>query len=365
MNAPHYLIDLIYEAAFLPDNWETVLNDMALQAGGAGTVLFNSNAVSTKWRASAGIMDMIERILREDWGSRNDRAKRLLGKPYSGFFNEAEEFTDEEYNTFPIYTDLMQPLGYGFGAGTAISVPSGDHIVFSVERKRAHGPMTAADISFLDGLRPHLARAAMMAGRLEFERINAAVQALEVTGLPSAVLTEQGAVLAHNSLLATLGKQIYFQAFNRFSFASSSANAQLAEALQQFRFANKQPLQVCQSFPLPQIDDTPAAVAHLLPIRGNARDIFASAAFFLLVTPVDRRKVPTATVIQGLFDLSAAEARVAQFVATGNDIPSIAKQLGVGTETIRTQVKSIFRKTGASRQSELAAILSSISSFDT
>jgi DNA-binding CsgD family transcriptional regulator len=363
MNAPHYLVDLIYEAAFVPDHWETVLNDMAAQAGGAGTVLFNSNAVSTKWRASSGIMDMIERILREDWGSRNDRAKRLLGKPYSGFFNEAEEFTDEEYNTFPIYTDLMQPLGYGFGAGTAISVPSGDHIVFSVERKRANGPMTGADISFLDGLRPHLARAAMMAGRLEFERINAAVRALELTGLPSAVLTERGTILAHNALLATLGKQISFQAFNKFSFASPAANTQLTEALQQFRLGKTQTLRACQSFPLPQIDDTPAAVAHLLPICGNARDIFASAAFFLLVTPVDKQKVPTATVIQGLFDLSVAEARVAQFMSTGNDIPSVAQQLGVSTETIRTHVKSIFRKTGTARQSELAALLSSISSF--
>ncbi|WP_416408816.1 helix-turn-helix transcriptional regulator [Agrobacterium rosae] len=68
--------------------------------------------------------------------------------------------------------------------------------------------------------------------------------------------------------------------------------------------------------------------------------------------------------MQGLFDLSAAEARVAQFISTGKDIPSVAQQLAVSTETIRTHVKSIFRKTGTSRQSELAALLSSIPSFD-
>lgn len=361
---PNKLIDLIYEAAFVPDLWEKALTDMAQRVGGVGTVLFNSNAVSTNWRASPTIMDMIERILKEDWASRNDRARRLMATPYNGFFNEAEQFTEEEYNSFPIYTDLMQPLGYGFGAGTAISVPNGDHIVFSVERKRADGPMRGEDIDFLDGLRPHLARAAMTAGRLAFERMNAAMQALEFANLPAAVLTDQGKMLAANALLQTFGEQVMLRSSDRLRFASAAANSQLSTALDNSRRRHLSAVPNGSSFPLPALDEKPAAIAHLIPIRGNARDIFVSASFFLLLTPVDKRKVPSASIVQGLFDLSAAEARVAQSLATGLDIPAVAEQLRVSPETIRTQVKAIFRKTGTSRQAELAALLSSITEFD-
>ncbi len=118
-------IDLIYEAAFVPEYWNMVLDRMARNIGSEGTVLFNSRAASTRWLASEGIMDMISRILAEDWTSRNPRAERLLSAQHHGFMNEADQFTEEEYNRFPIYTDLMQPCGYGFGAATAILAPSG------------------------------------------------------------------------------------------------------------------------------------------------------------------------------------------------------------------------------------------------
>jgi len=39
------------------------------------------------------------------------------------------------------------------------------------------------------------------------------------------------------------------------------------------------------------------------------RDIFTQATALLVVTPVDRAAVPTAEVLQGLFDLTPAEAR--------------------------------------------------------
>ncbi|WP_029074104.1 hypothetical protein [Kaistia adipata] len=138
-------IDLIYEAAFVPENWSKVLDPMARDIGAEGTVLFNSRAASTRWLASDGIMDLIDRIVAEDWTSRNPRAARLLATQHHGFQDEAEEFSDEEYNSLPIYTELMQPCGYGFGAATAILAPSGDNLVFSVEKKRARGPVGRAD----------------------------------------------------------------------------------------------------------------------------------------------------------------------------------------------------------------------------
>lgn len=66
---------------------------------------------------------------------------------------------------------------------------------------------------------------------------------------------------------------------------------------------------------------------------------------------------PDRVVIQGLFDLTAAEARVASRVAEGLALDQIPERRGVALATMRSQVKSIFAKTGVGRQSQLAALL--------
>lgn len=356
-------IDLIYEAAFVPDNWGKVLDRMARDIGAEGTVLFNSRAASTRWLASDGIMDLIDRIVAEDWTSRNPRAARLLAAQHHGFLDEADEFSDEDYNSLPIYTELMQPCGYGFGAATAILAPSGDNLVFSVEKKRTKGPVGRAGIAHLDALRPHLARAAMMSSRLEFERIHAAVQALRMAGLPAAALGEEGRVLAANDQMEAFGAQIAFAAHDRLRFRNADAQNHLDTALTRLRSGQVPAFKASRSFPLPGTEEAPPAVVHLLPVRGNARDIFARAAFFLVVTPIDTASVPTAELIAGLFDLSPAEARIARALAAGETIAGAAARLGLSPETVRTHIKAIFAKTGLSRQADLLALLARVPSL--
>lgn len=269
------------------------------------------------------------RIVEENWTSRNPRAERLLAVPHHGFQNEAEHFTEEEYNQYPIYTELMKPSGYGFGAATAITVPNGDNLIFSVEKKLANGPVDRKGIDYLDLLRPHLARSAMTSSRLEFERITVAVEALQMTGLPSAVIGFDGQTLAVNSLLEEFAPQVKLGAFDRLLFAHRPANLFMTEAIARAEDSAGPSAFLSRSFPLPQLDNSPAAIVHLVPVRGNARDLFSRAAFFLIITPVDRKRVPAAETIQGLFDLTPAEARVARCLATGGNVPAVAGMLSV------------------------------------
>jgi DNA-binding CsgD family transcriptional regulator len=45
-------------------------------------------------------------------------------------------------------------------------------------------------------------------------------------------------------------------------------------------------------------------------------------------------------------------------LVTGTRLSEAADSFGVSTETVRTQLKSIFLKTGTNRQSDLARLLS-------
>jgi DNA-binding CsgD family transcriptional regulator len=57
--------------------------------------------------------------------------------------------------------------------------------------------------------------------------------------------------------------------------------------------------------------------------------------------------------LRNRFDLTPAEARLVIHLVTGTSLKSSAKAVGVSYETVRRQVKSVFRKTGTHRQSEL------------
>jgi DNA-binding CsgD family transcriptional regulator len=98
-------------------------------------------------------------------------------------------------------------------------------------------------------------------------------------------------------------------------------------------------------------------VLHVIPVRGSARDIFTQATALLVVTPVDRAAVPTAEVLQGLFDLTPAEARVARGIGQAETIDTLADATGVNRETVRSQLKAVLSKTGLSRQQELVSLL--------
>jgi DNA-binding CsgD family transcriptional regulator len=77
----------------------------------------------------------------------------------------------------------------------------------------------------------------------------------------------------------------------------------------------------------------------------------------LIITPVDRATVPSAEVLQGLFDLTPAEVRVAQGIVQAQTVESLAVNFGLSRETIRNQLKAVLAKTGLSRQQELISLL--------
>ncbi len=62
-------------------------------------------------------------------------------------------------------------------------------------------------------------------------------------------------------------------------------------------------------------------------------------------------------MLRALFGLTRAEARVAIAITRGETSRQAASTLGVSVHTVRNQLQSVLEKTGASRQSELVALL--------
>jgi DNA-binding CsgD family transcriptional regulator len=60
------------------------------------------------------------------------------------------------------------------------------------------------------------------------------------------------------------------------------------------------------------------------------------------------------------FGLSPAESRLAVALLAGKKLSEIAMEFGVQITTLRTQLSSILRKTGVTRQIDLIRLLSNV-----
>ena len=306
---------------------------------------------------SAVLRDDFARYANDGWLFRGRRLSRVSGARRAGFIVEHDIFTDAELTDDPSYRDFLRPIGLGWAAGTAVVLPTDDLVVVSLEREYVRGPVERAAVDRLDALRPHLARSTLMAARLQLARAEAAAAVLQQLGLPAIVLDVRGRAVVVNGLAEALSGTVLWGAHDRVALSDPVAEAQLRVALSGL---DPEAGPTVRSFAVRGDPATPAMAAHLLPLRGHALDLFAGAAAMLVLTPATAPHAPPLDLIQSLFDLTAAEARVARSLAGGERIDDIAAAGGVSRNTVRSQLQALMDKTGSRRQADVVALLAGI-----
>lgn len=355
------LVDRIYEAAVLPELWPEVLVRLADYGGADAAVLFTSDLDSSRFITTPNFLEPIQAYIEEGWFARTDRTRRLLAKRHAGFVTDLDVFTPEEFTQEPVFREFLNPRGFGMGAASVINVPSGDQLIFDVERAIERGPIPVDAVARLDGVRPHLARAATMSARLRLQTVRAAAQALETVGLPAAVLGRGGRALAMNPSCERLLRTVIIDG-RRLTLTDPAADRLLAQSLGEL---SAEVRTSTRSIPLAARDGQPPNILHLLPIRRAAADLFTAAEAIAVFTPLTARHLPGLSVLEGLFDLTAAEARVARGIAGGSTVAHLSAQFGTTSETVRSQLKAVMAKTGTARQAELVQLLAGTTLPDT
>ena len=343
----------IYEAAAMPDAWPSVLQDLAGQASGvcAGLLVRRSDAW-VGWRFSPGSEGAAaDAYLRSEAATRSTSPQRLAKADRAGFLADHEAYSDEEYRADPMVTDWIAPSALHHGAATGISTPAGDYVVVQVQRRVGAPRFDAGDLARLDGFRPHFARAALLASRWRLERLRAMTEALELIGLPAAVLDGSGRALAANSLIQEKNTHVTWLPVDRLGLVDRVAADLLRQALSVVRLGVTPG---GRSFPAHGAKGGAPVVAHVIPIFGDARDLFAGGLALLVLGSLHGAQAP---VIRALYDLTPAETEVAVLLAQGLAPAQIAARRAVSIDTVRNQIKALLQKTGAGRLGGLIALL--------
>lgn len=356
-------VDEIYEAAAIPERWAGagILEKLAGIGQCRDGILFAIDPVGqVRWVSNDAAAGKMEVYVRDNWVALNpylETVARIEKFREPRFVMDTEVMSADEMENTTYYRDFMRPYGCYWHTGTSISAPSGDVIKLSVHRSYDEGPLPRSATEHLTALRPHLARAVLIAARLRFEQVKATVDALDTIGLAAGAV-KNGKLVAAGAGFQKLIPAVLQDRHDRLTFMSPSAQ----KCWQ--RLKNPDLMRLGGSFPIEASESQAAMVVHVLPIAGAAHDIFGAADLLLAVTIASKTSSIDDSILMALYDLTPAESQVAREIALGRDVKTIAKSRTVSIGTVRTQLHSIFEKTGAQRQVELARLVFGLSKMN-
>jgi DNA-binding CsgD family transcriptional regulator len=99
----------------------------------------------------------------------------------------------------------------------------------------------------------------------------------------------------------------------------------------------------------------PWLLIEAMPVTSASNEIFEGCRALLVVSDLSRPSMTDAALLSLVFGLTSAEARLAAAICGGQDLDAASSSFGVSRETLRSQLKTVFAKTGSRRQAELVA----------
>jgi DNA-binding CsgD family transcriptional regulator/PAS domain-containing protein len=225
--------------------------------------------------------------------------------------------------------------------------------------------ITAEDLEFMSQLAPHVRRAVTIGDLFEAERRKAEIfrSILESLDHPVLIVADDMQVIfANPAAEALLAESACVSCMRgQLSFAYATANAAIGRAVQ---------LGTRDEFALgpaginiPLVQAVVPAVAHVMPLarREISARISLRAAAAIFIAPAGLSPMPAIEAIAALFGLTAAEKRVAAHVAAGLTRREIAIAGGVSDGTVKSQLATIFDKTGTGDQRGLQLLIRELS----
>ncbi|RUZ46615.1 MULTISPECIES: helix-turn-helix transcriptional regulator [unclassified Mesorhizobium] len=352
------IVDSLYEAAFISEKWPAVLEGVTRAAASKGGALFVfADGLPVRGKAIPSLQGLMKEVTADETLRLSTAATRMSELRPASFIDVDSFMTPQEIRDDPVRIRL-RTLGLGANTCAAIPMPSGELVMFVFQRGLEDGAYAPEHLGLLDRLRPDMARASLAATRLGLERARGTVNALATIGLPAAVLAGNGRVRATNTLFDQEKTLFVATAFGGIALANPESNRLFQMAVQA---RDGEP--VSRSIPL-RSALPPPVVVHVLPLKRDAHDLFGGCDLLIVATAISASAlVPSPTILTGLFDLTAAEVRLATALAKGLNLQVAAAEAGLQFSTVRTYLNRIFRKTGTNQQSQLVALLKSAHPF--
>lgn len=273
------------------------------------------------------------------------------------FFGAQEVERSDYYNHF-----MRASWGVGFVLYADVRTAAGYTACLRLCRGAEAEDFGTEAHRLLEMLVPHLRQAVEIFDRVHHLQVEETElnDALDRLGVASFLLDAKQRVVQPNRTAEALfasGEGLTVRN-GRLVLASEEAQRQLAGILARAHSPTGSPVGLPEVIVIPRAPGAPplAAAVRILRSPADLRSDHAPVVAVYVSTPEQRSVVPAALIRQ-LLGITPAEAELAARLARGDTIDAAACELGVTRATARTQLYSIFRKTGLRRQSELVSVI--------
>jgi DNA-binding CsgD family transcriptional regulator len=354
------VIDLVFDAALDPAGWSEAINALTDAVGGTIGSLGSYDLATggtTCWIPRLDPADM--RVYEEEWAEKNVVLQRSIGEPVGVVIRPEEVMLRAEIVRTDFFRGYFQPRGMEVTAGAIVLAEDSNVTFLTVQRPFAVGDYSRRELDNFAALIPYVRRAAQMQHRL--------------------AAAEAGRTAAAGAFDRLRDGVVMVDAACRILFANRSADEILAEADGLRRDADRiaavrpaetdalRRLIAGKGGELPgsggrcritRRDGRAALSVLVAPVRTEVAWITARPpAAILFITDPDRQQRLRIDLLGDRFQLTPAEQRVLEEIASGSSVEAAAERLGIRLPTVRTHIHRIFEKTGTRRQAELVGLV--------
>lgn len=345
------------EVVLDPAGWVGVMEDICAGVGALGAALLQTDVRTPDVPRTPSVHEAFDRYFKEGWHQRDLRARGvpllLQGRKV---FTDEDIATPEEMRREPFYNECVYPAGMKGFAAVGFFAES-RLWALAIQRAAREGPFEPSELQALAGLADKLTAAATLSVVVGQSALSAATDALNLVHQPALVLDRRGAVIRTNRAAEDIFDDDIRVRDRRLQVNDRSAALALGALIDRMAL----------SADLPQVEPVTIrrrlkkpVIARIHPIPPAAQSPFLGARALMILSSLAPKPPLSTNLLTGTFGLSPAEARLAAIMAGGVDLRTAAEELGIARDTARNQLKAIFAKTGAHRQSELVELLAKL-----
>lgn len=363
------MTEAIQAAALQPGQWQEVADRLTRCVPGTKSFMQVWDGLSPPLPLIAsGWSEATIEAYREYYGERNPWRPAWIEMPAMTATWADDYLPNAELKKTEWYAGLLRPEGEADGAsGIKFVQEDGRLAMLAVHYDGRKGEeMHAILRPLIQGLAPSI-RQALDVNRAIYRStpgLGLDLDLLHALLHPAFIVDRHCRVLAANAKAQELfvDRDLYVGARDLIHFSDARIDRAFAEQVRGLCCA--QPDEAAPIEDLSLTLPSGSATMTMIPLAQNFRSMAFTGVLPIFLPEVvalvvlrPRPGVAASDVLQRRYGLTKSEARLAEALPEGGTLLEVAGRLGVSYETARTQLRSVFVKTGVNRQSELVALI--------
>lgn len=361
------LILSLYTEIGTANFWEGFMERFATLAGFSGAMVASANLETGEMKAIWGYqvpMDAIRAYIAGGYARNDDLINYCLSAPPDRFYSHHVDLmrvmrpeSDSE-----VFRDWVAPQGIADVAMASLEQCGQWFTVITLYRHDSQESFSESQLRQFDRLIPHIRRALWLQGDLiRNQRLPEEIERwMSLVKVPLLLFDEQFSCCEQNAAARRFlnGQCALRLEDGRLVLDDPAATRQLGyEIIHALKLATGQ----LKDESLPQVlhlqvEDRPTTLVFI-PVRNQLDSAVSSPGALVFIHQQGYSPSQDLAPLQAVFELTAAEVLVCELLVQGKSVPEIAAELGKSRETVRSQLKQVFSKTGTSSQAELVLTL--------